>query len=106
MFRILIIIGLLFASATQGFARKVDIAVDDVPTYLTMDQVISELRAPDCCDAEPVIQVKSTYCKSDCKGVIGSLLDVPQKSGEIPDEMAQRHQNSIFENLEPGPPKS
>lgn len=106
MFRILIIIGLLFASASQGFARKVDFAIADVPTYVTIDQVIAELRAPDCCEAEPVLQAKSTYCKSDCKGVIGSLLDVPLKAAQAPDGMQSKRHSSISDYLEPGPPKS
>jgi hypothetical protein len=106
MFRILLIIGLLFAGATQGFARKVDVAVDDVPSYLSLDQVVAELRVANCCDETVVLQAKSTYCKSDCKGVIASLLAVPHNSVQVPDGLVSTRQSSVSDYLEPGPPKS
>ncbi|MEP3049228.1 MAG: hypothetical protein ABJL55_19905 [Roseibium sp.] len=106
MFRILIIIGLLFASASQGFARKVDVVVDDPAKLVITPTFSDELAAPRCCDEKPVVESKSTYCKSDCKGVISSGLIVPLRSPQAPDDVSSSVRHSVVGHVEHGPPKS
>ncbi|MEP2704215.1 MAG: hypothetical protein ABJQ71_07320 [Roseibium sp.] len=105
MFRILIIIGLLFATASQGFARKVDVSVADPTEQVIATTLLGELAAPTCCDEKPVIESKSTYCKSDCKGVISTGLIVPLKASQVPDGASHSVRHSIIGYVEHGPPK-
>lgn len=106
MFRILLLAGLIFASASQGFARKVDFEVEDALEVVVVQAVTVELGSPPCCDEKPMVETKSTYCKSDCKGVIASGLVVPDKRSEAPDGALAVPRHSAFDPLEPGPPKS
>ena len=106
MFRILLLAGLIFASAHQGFARKVDFALEDALAVVIVQSDKVELGSQPCCQENPVKETKSTYCKSDCKGVIASGLVVLHKKSEAQDGALAVAHNSASVPLEPGPPKS
>ena len=106
MFRILLIIGLLFASASQGFAHKVKLSVDESSVPTTLNSLSAELVAPECCKDQVAVPAKPSHCKSDCKGVIADVSAVPFKTTRALDGVPISFTRSVTDLLEPGPPKS
>lgn len=106
MFRILLLVGLIFASASQGFARKVDVLPAAGDPVQVIETHAGDLVAPPAAPDMPVIETKTTYCKSDCKGVISGISLVPPKASQAPDATTAMQRHSFVEPLEPEPPKS
>ena len=109
MFRVLLIVGLLFAGAHQGLARgDIELAGTEAPVFMTMDQAVAQLQTVDCCSEAPVSETKSTHCKSssECKAVISTAYLVPFKAGHHPDFVSAINRSSVAERLEPRPPNS
>ncbi|GAA0776367.1 hypothetical protein E1180_14400 [Roseibium denhamense] len=106
MFRILLLVGLIFASASQGFARKIDVPSEGVPVAPVLQIITAESADLTCCSDQQVVDTQSPYCKSDCKGVVTGLMVMPFKASDAPDEASLPGQRSFHVPLEPGPPKT
>jgi hypothetical protein len=109
MFRILLIVGFLFAGAHQSLARgDIELTGAEASVFVTMDQAMAQLQQPDCCGEQPAAKTKSTHCKSssECKAVIATALLVPFTDEDHPDWKLTHNRNSIAERLEPRPPNS
>lgn len=109
MLRIVILVGLILASASQGFAHKVGVWPDPVQSAQSIEAVEvfpGENAEPSEVPDNSVGEAKSTYCQFDCKGVIAASIIVPAKSSPVPDGAGGIRHHSIFEPLDPRPPET